>query len=155
MNFQGKLYREGMLPVYRTQLTPIWRRIKHPIVSLESNEKGLEVTFKHTFETNNDTVFFAFTYPWSYSENLDFLDYLSNKVLHNNPNIYFHRETIAYSQENRKIELLTITSYKGITEHLEKKLNNPPTSKKRKKDTLINLPINYYEFYYYFYSFAL
>ena len=134
MNFQGKLYKEGMLPVYRTQLNPQWKRIKHPIVSLETNEKGLEVTFKHTFETNNDTVYFAFTYPWSYSDNLDFFDYLSEKLLNNSPHIYFYRETIAFSKENRKIELLTISSYKGITDSSEKMLTNLfPTDKIRAK----------------------
>lgn len=131
MNFQGKLYKEGMLPVYKNSQVSLWRRIKHPILSLETTDKGLEVTFKHTFETSNDTVFFAFTYPWSYSDNNDFLDYLAERVP---PSVYFYRETIAFSKENRKIELVTISSYKGLCETAEKGIQNLfPTDKPRAK----------------------
>lgn len=134
MNFQGKLFREGMLPVYKSQLNPVWRRIKQPIISLETTEAGLEVTFQHTFENFSDTIYFAFTFPWSYSDNLDFLDYLSLQAEKRAATLYFHRETLAFSRENRKIELLTLSSPKNMSDSTEKTLANLfPSEKSRAK----------------------
>lgn len=40
----------------------------------------------------------------------------------NENDIYFHRETIVKSLENRSVDLLTISSYKGISEERECRL---------------------------------
>lgn len=40
----------------------------------------------------------------------------------NEKDIYFHRETIVKSLENRSVDLLTISSFKGISEERESHL---------------------------------
>lgn len=47
---------------------------------------------------------------------------LKNDLDTNEKNIYFHRETIVKSLENRSVDLLTITSFKGVSEERECRL---------------------------------
>jgi hypothetical protein len=39
--------------------------------------------------------------------------------LFNQPNIYFQRETLCYSLEGRKVEVITVSSKDGLLEELE------------------------------------
>jgi hypothetical protein len=32
-------------------------------------EMGMELSWKHTFDSEDETTYFAFTYPWSTEEN--------------------------------------------------------------------------------------
>lgn len=61
----------------------------------------------------------------------DFLDYLEEKAFAKKNLLYFHREILSYSLENRKIELLTITSPNGASSQTEKILPNLFPEKKR------------------------
>ena len=72
MNPQARLFQHDMRPVYRTLPTkPEWTRIKTPTPF--TMEKGAEDSFAihiaHTVDSpNDDTIYFAFTYPHLYSE---------------------------------------------------------------------------------------
>ncbi len=59
-----------MHPVYKSKLEKKgYQRIKNKPFDLNpSPGKNLEFSFKHTFEYDNDTVYFAFTYPYSYKK---------------------------------------------------------------------------------------
>lgn len=47
--------------------------------------------------------------------------------------IYFHRDTLCFSNDGLKVDLITISSMKGITDSEEEHLNNlfPDKTKKR------------------------
>ena len=72
------------------------------------------VSFEFLFENLNpeDNVFFAFSYPFSYEESQNYLNQLQKQFLFDS-DIYFHREIITKSPENRNIDLVTITSHEG------------------------------------------
>ena len=59
-------------------------------------------------------VFFAFSYPFSYRENQELLAKF-NHQFRKDPEIYFHRELLIRSPQNRNIDLVTISSHDGKT----------------------------------------
>lgn len=63
-------------------------------------------------------MYFAFTSPFSYKESIEKIDRIETLSL-DNDNIYFKRETIVYSLEKRKMELITITDTSEMTEEEE------------------------------------
>lgn len=69
--------------------------------------------------TSNEKVFFAFFYPWSNTDNDEFLKEIEKKCTQQD-DIYFKRSNIIRSLEGRPIDFLTITSKKGITNRTEK-----------------------------------
>ena len=61
-----------------------------------------------------EKTFFALTYPFSYTECCEMTENLENQFK-GNDQIYFKRELLTYSFENRKVELLTISSLDKIS----------------------------------------
>jgi len=57
-------------------------------------------------------VYFAFSYPFSYEESQKCLNTLQKQFLFDS-DIYFHREILTKSPEERNIDLVTITSQEG------------------------------------------
>ncbi|CAD8175639.1 unnamed protein product [Paramecium pentaurelia] len=80
------------------KINKIWSR--YPAVY-----QGFQVKFSFEFKANQ-IVQFAYMPPWSYKKNQKFFDFYFSQL---HPDIYFRRETIAYSLEGRNIELITIT----------------------------------------------
>lgn len=79
---------------------------------------------------NTDTmVYFAFTYPYSYSELQTSLISTDNRFL-TRPSppsfddIYYVRECVCKSLENRRVDLITISSYYNITTEREARLQH-------------------------------
>lgn len=70
--------------------------------------------FSHTFEYDMDTVYFAYSYPYTYSQLNEFLNKLES-----NENIreYFTRKTLCRTIAGNKCEYLTITSPKSKNEN--------------------------------------
>ncbi|CAF0953594.1 unnamed protein product [Rotaria sordida] len=141
LNRQGKLFEMGMLPVFRTvpghekwsriYIRPCWETIN----------EDFKLSFVHRMaDLKNSITYFAFCFPHSYEDMQQLLNtydnlynsrladyYLEHPSLPvNNSDIYYHRETLCYSCDSNKIDLITITSYKGITKerehHFDKKL---------------------------------
>ena len=73
----------------------------------------MEWSFSHTF-SSNERHEFAFYYPWSNDDNSNFLDSIMMKCKDKN-DIYIHRGNIAYTLEGRPIEMMKISSKKGLT----------------------------------------
>ena len=80
-------------------------------------------------------TYVAFTYPYSYKELQSYLGRLEKRfssldmtyedIRSQNPNyVYFHRENLCYSLQNRRIDLITISGNTGILEDRESNLSS-------------------------------
>ncbi len=79
------------------------------------------MTFDVTFTGNekNQFMYIAFTYPFSYEDCNKYFDDVQSKIKNSlSDQIYFHRELLTYSLEERHVELITIT---GQNEKLEER----------------------------------
>ena len=126
MNRQAKLYNMGLRPVFRvTPKTKIWQKIQEN-TSWNKGKYGMEVNFQYTFtETPEDKVYFAFTYPFSYQDIQEKLQNIEERLKDvKYDHIYFHRELLGYSVENRRIDLVTLSSKSSITSEKEDLLEN-------------------------------
>ncbi|CAO2604095.1 Cytosolic carboxypeptidase-like protein 5 [Lemmus lemmus] len=130
MNKQSKLYSQGMAPFVRTLPSrPRWERIRDR-PTFEMTETQFVLSFVHRFvEGRGATTFFAFCYPFSYSDCQDLLRQLDqrfpeNPSTHSSPldSIYYHRELLCYSLDGLRVDLLTVTSCHGLREDREPRL---------------------------------
>ena len=73
-------------------------------------------------------VYFAFCFPFSYTECQAMLTRLQDKyspkpfVKMSENAIYFHRELLCYSLEGRRVDLITVSSCDGITSEREDRI---------------------------------
>lgn len=94
------------------------------------------VTFDFAFNnlSSDEKIYFAFSYPFSYEENQNYLSFLQKRFLFDSE-IYFHRETLIHSPENRNIDLITISSHEGKLNERESPIKESlfPNSKTEKR----------------------
>ncbi|XP_075811846.1 cytosolic carboxypeptidase-like protein 5 isoform X1 [Microtus pennsylvanicus] len=130
MNKQSKLYSQGMAPFVRTLPSrPRWERIRDR-PTFEMTETQFVLSFVHRFvEGRGATTFFAFCYPFSYSDCQDLLSQLDQRFPENHStrsspldSIYYHRELLCYSLDGLRVDLLTVTSCHGLREDREPRL---------------------------------
>lgn len=99
-----------------------WRRIISKVAfwfHTQDESNQFILSFSHTFSYPEDqTTYFAFSYPFSYQESLEQTDLIQQKLL--NTNVYFNRDTLCYSAEGRKMEVITISSKDGLMDEAEK-----------------------------------
>ena len=125
MGNQGKLIKNGLRPVYRSLSNQKWKRV-HDQVNYK-NEKGYStLSWTHDFSDmeKNDIFFFAYTYPYSYTESLIKTKKVISRVQKAN-SAYIHREVLCHSLEGREMEMITLSSFKGITEQRECPIEEP------------------------------
>ncbi|XP_064002565.1 cytosolic carboxypeptidase-like protein 5 isoform X2 [Pogoniulus pusillus] len=142
MNKQSRLYSQGMSPFVRTlPVRPRWERIRER-PSFEMVETQFVLSFVHRFlEHHGATTYFAFCYPFSYSECQEMLAQLDGRFQecrHMSPSspldsVYYHRELLCHSLDKLRVDLLTITSCHGMLEKREPRLDKlfPDTSTPR------------------------
>ncbi|TFJ96487.1 protein FAM86A [Platysternon megacephalum] len=133
MNKQSKLYSQGMSPFVRTlPVRPRWERIRER-PTFEMMETQFVLSFVHRFlECRGATTYFAFCYPFSYTECQEMLAQLDSRFeecKYMSPSstldsIYYHRELLCRSLDNLRVDLLTVTSCHGMREEREPRLDN-------------------------------
>ncbi|XP_054723482.1 cytosolic carboxypeptidase-like protein 5, partial [Uloborus diversus] len=145
LNRQGKLYFHGMKPVFKVVPSKDgWKRIPGKVDFKCGTDGNFMISFCHTLPFDCSSVtYFAFTFPFTYTECQNMLDAVDAKVgsslyisKTNKPPdsaIYYCRELLCNSTEGNKVELLTITSCKGLSMEREKSLPDlfPDSSKPR------------------------
>jgi hypothetical protein len=105
-----------MKPVFKSPSKP-WRRV--PKVSYDNSIDGFQLKWTMTYSLSaKSDIYFAYTYPFSLSDCDQKLKQLEQKAANIN-GIYFHREVLAYSQEGRNVELVTITGIDRQIDELE------------------------------------
>ncbi|XP_062478642.1 cytosolic carboxypeptidase-like protein 5 isoform X2 [Pezoporus occidentalis] len=132
MNKQSRLYSQGMSPFVRTlPVRPRWERIRER-PSFEMVETQFVLSFVHRFlEHRGATTYFAFCYPFSYTECQEMLAQLDSRFQecrHMSPSspldsVYYHRELLCHSLDKLRVDLLTITSCHGMLEKREPRLD--------------------------------
>ncbi|XP_067929451.1 cytosolic carboxypeptidase-like protein 5 [Watersipora subatra] len=127
MNKQGKLYSQGHSPIYRIlPHRPQWQRLKEKCL-FECSLTEFTLTFYYRFPECRGTVYFSFCYPWSYTESQQQMVQFDTKFYgadadvtnRNDEDIYYHRELFTRSLDGLRVDLLTISSYHGISEERE------------------------------------
>ncbi|XP_009459371.1 PREDICTED: cytosolic carboxypeptidase-like protein 5, partial [Nipponia nippon] len=95
-------------------------------------ETQFVLSFVHRFlEHRGATTYFAFCYPFSYTECQEMLAQLDGRFQecrHMSPSspldsVYYHRELLCYSLDKLRVDLLTVTSCHGMLEKREPRLD--------------------------------
>ncbi|XP_043918798.1 cytosolic carboxypeptidase-like protein 5 isoform X2 [Protopterus annectens] len=131
LNKQSKLYSQGMAPFVRTiPVKPRWERIRDR-PTFEMSENQFILSFTHRFlEHRGATTYFAFCYPFCYTECQEILTQLDEKFVDSKylspssppDSLYYHRELLCHSLDNLRVDLLTITSCHGMMAEREPRL---------------------------------
>ncbi|XP_039623188.1 cytosolic carboxypeptidase 6 isoform X1 [Polypterus senegalus] len=114
------LYRDGMSPVVKSTSRPKWQRIPAKNVyyyRCPDHRKNYVMSFAFCFDREYDVYQFAYCYPYTYSRLQHYLDSLEKRKLD-----YVQRELLGLSVQQRRLDLLTITSPGSLTADNEKKL---------------------------------
>ncbi len=85
--------------------------------SKDSNNAA-QLFFEHGVETANDKLFFAFTYPYTYTmvqNELAQYDSAHVNTMDKSGSIFYQRELLTQSLDGRRIDLLTISSVDGMS----------------------------------------
>ena len=77
---------------------------------LQMDDQVFTLSFKFTMPSeDNSTVYFAFCYPYSYSELQQDLDSLDRQFSLKSGNIYYKRDLLCHSLEKRRVDIVTVT----------------------------------------------
>ena len=100
----SSLYKQDMRPVYRSKVCGNgWHRVKNPVKFTKGgeNERCASLYFEHVVDADNDTIYFAFTYPYSYEMVQKDLQQLENHVndLSAPGSLFYQREVVTKTPE--------------------------------------------------------
>ena len=127
LNFSkpGSLYNSGMkVSILSTISDSGWFRggedISYFPNGIKKNKKGkcyYTLSYSYTFLQNDDTVYFAYSCPYTFS---DIIHYLHNLEENENTKDYLKRRLLAYSIAGNRCDYLTITG-KGTPDEIKKR----------------------------------
>lgn len=115
------IFKGDMRPVYCSSVysNNQWERTG-PLQCLKDDSSPTQVYFDFSLQRNTDTiidgnsddgVYFAMTYPYSYQELQNHLAMYERDIAAKQTNILLHRELLIETNDNNRVELLTITSH--------------------------------------------
>lgn len=127
------MFKRGMVPVYCANSTNReWQYLPYPLEIYKLVNDKTQITFTYQFSNqDSEDTYFAFTFPYTYSTCQNFCQKLETAFA-GDKDIYVHRELVNLSQDGRRIDLLTITSYDAEV------IENPETAA-IKEDYIENL----------------
>nr|XP_051713748.1 BEN domain-containing protein 5 isoform X2 [Oryctolagus cuniculus] len=102
------LYRDGMAPMVKSTSRPKWQRLPPKNVyyyRCPDHRKNYVMSFAFCFDREEDIYQFAYCYPYTYTRFQHYLDSLQKRNMD-----YFFREQLGQSVQQRRLDLLTITS---------------------------------------------
>jgi hypothetical protein len=113
------LYREGMSPLVKSTSRLQWQRIPPKNVfyyRCPEHHKNYIMSFAFAFDKEDDVYEFAYSYPYSYTRLQRYLDRIEARKLD-----YFKRELLCFSVQQRRLDLITISSPRNL-ERLQTKI---------------------------------
>ncbi|KAL6442140.1 hypothetical protein ACFW04_002441 [Cataglyphis niger] len=140
LNKQVKMFSQGMCPVFKIVPGHLhWERLREkPTYTLDQKGNDFTLSFLYyTPENSKAITYFAFTYPFSYTDLQNYLKRIDARMDKRNvmcaDDIYYHRECAIKSLEDRRLDVLTISSYHNISMEREDRLINmfPEKSEER------------------------
>lgn len=114
------LYREGMTPLVKSTSRPKWQRIPAKncfYYRCPDHRKNYVLSFAFAFDNDTDVYQFAYCFPYTYSRLQNFLDELDKRNLE-----CYKRELLCLTVQQRRVELLTITSTENMKDDLKKRV---------------------------------
>jgi hypothetical protein len=113
------LYRQGATPVVTSDKRPEWVRLPKDTVFLhrsQRHEKNYILSITFCFDDPDDTYYFAFSFPYTYSQLQIYLKKLETMNLP-----FLKRSFIGYSVEKKRLDLLTISNIENFNKPGKKK----------------------------------
>lgn len=114
------LYREGMTPLVKSTSRTKWQRIPAKncfYYRCPDHRKNYVLSFAFAFDNDTDVYQFAYCFPYTYSRLEHFLDELDKRNLE-----CYKRELLCLTVQQRRVELLTITSTENMKDDLKKRV---------------------------------
>ena len=114
----SSLYKQDMRPVYRNKASGIrWQRIKNAVKFTKGgdSERSAYLNFEHVIDADDDTTYFAFTYPYTYEMVQKDLEDLKSHVndLSTPGSLFYQREILTKTPE------VMITLIYNIHNHID------------------------------------
>lgn len=101
------LYREGMSPLVRSKKRKVWQRVPEKSVFYyrsPEHKQGYVLSFLFQFDDPSDTYYFAYSYPYTYTDLQRYLYDLDQRNM-----AFYNRELLCRTVQHRRLDLLTIT----------------------------------------------
>ncbi|XP_046826372.1 cytosolic carboxypeptidase-like protein 5 isoform X3 [Vespa crabro] len=131
LNKQVRMFSQGMCPVYKIIPGQLhWERIHdRPTYKVDQTSSDFTLSFTYyTPENQKAVTYFAFTYPFSYTDLQNYLKKIDIRMakhfVTSIDDIYYHRECAIKSLEGRRLDVLTISSYHNILNVREDRFDN-------------------------------
>lgn len=103
----------------------------HKFTIFQLDQKGSDFTLSFVYVTPENSkaiTYFAFTYPFSYTDLQNYLKRIETRISKRNitsvDDVYYNRECAIKSLEGRRMDLITISSFHNISTEREDRLNN-------------------------------
>eukprot|EP01061_Rhynchopus_euleeides_P011882 TRINITY_DN21481_c0_g1_i1.p1 TRINITY_DN21481_c0_g1~~TRINITY_DN21481_c0_g1_i1.p1 ORF type:complete len:441 (+),score=138.19 TRINITY_DN21481_c0_g1_i1:172-1494(+) len=113
------LYRVGMTPLVRSTQRPKWERVPPKQVFYYRSprfKKNYVMSFAFQFDRDDDTYYFAYCYPYTFTFLQKFLSHVEAQKFN-----FFRRELLCRTVQQRRVDLLTITSPQSLTPTWDRK----------------------------------
>eukprot|EP00754_Rhynchopus_humris_P012087 Rhum_TRINITY_DN14265_c4_g1::Rhum_TRINITY_DN14265_c4_g1_i1::g.74416::m.74416 len=113
------LYRVGMTPLVRSTSRPKWERIPQRQVFYYKSprlKKNYVLSFAFMFDRELDTYEFAYCYPYTFTYLQKFLSHVDAQKFN-----FYKRELLCRTVQQRRVDLLTITSPNALTPTWDRK----------------------------------
>ena len=113
------LYRVGMTPLVRSAQRPRWERIPQKQVfyyRAPRLKKSYVLSFAFQFDREDDTYYFAYCFPYTFTFLQKFLSHVDAQKFQ-----FYNRELLCRTVQQRRVDILTITSPQSLTPSWDKK----------------------------------
>lgn len=100
------LYRDGMAPLVRSTSRPLWERVPRRNVFYFRSAKhkaAFVMSFVFTFDKCDDEYYFAYSYPFTYTEQQKILAQIEAQRLP-----YVRRDLLCRSVQGRRVDMITV-----------------------------------------------